>query len=191
MKQRYRFDIRRMSADCEANYARLCRLLPELAQCGTLADDGKVPECRLQVAQRVASPAELHLATIERTRYTTTLAVEWSQAGARGQGASPASGLFDIALVVRMYHDLRLAEVISARGQRIGLASYQYPNEHMLQPDEKIQQNQFLAELLSQGVQHGLAEPVATGSPVPRVVAGARARHDIEGAVALPRGRLA
>ena len=56
-----------------------------------------------------------------------------------------------------MYHDLRLAEVVTVSGRRLGLAKYEYPNELMFQPDEKVQQNLFLAELLGQFVQYGLA----------------------------------
>ena len=48
-----------------------------------------------------------------------------------------------------MYHDARMAEVVSAEHARRLRSIYPYPNEAMHQPDEKAQLNLFLGEWLS------------------------------------------
>ena len=158
-----------MSADCEANYVRLCRLLPgvvALAQSAREhADPAQLPELRselvraLQVDLSAGEPAELTLELSEQCRYTTTLNVTvrvrglerhaWLRSGKNAQEG--------VHMSVRLYHDVRLAEVIAFSGARSALASYSYPNEVMFQPDEKAQQNRFLAEWLSHALNHGLA----------------------------------
>lgn len=175
MKQKYRFDIKRMSADCEANYARLCRLLPEvLAQAavarkavgdGSGRSDFDPLKHRMLIELSVPNPAAIAVEVIEQCKFTTTLAMALElQAEMNGESIGeefvskkllPFSGM--LKLSVRMYHDVMLAEVIAFSGKRTALASYEYPNETMFQPDEKAQQNQFLAEVLSLGLKKGLA----------------------------------
>ena len=53
-----------------------------------------------------------------------------------------------------------MAEVVACNQQPSRLASYQYPNELMFQPDEKEQQNRFLAAWLSLTLKQGLSETV-------------------------------
>jgi ADP-ribose pyrophosphatase len=52
-------------------------------------------------------------------------------------------------LEVQVYHDARMAEVISAEHARRFRSIYPYPNVFMHQPDEKAQLNVFLGEWLS------------------------------------------
>ncbi len=52
-------------------------------------------------------------------------------------------------LEVQVYHDARMAEVVSAEHTRRLRSIYPYPNEAMHQPDEKAQLNLFLGEWLS------------------------------------------
>ena len=52
-------------------------------------------------------------------------------------------------LEVRVYHDARMAEVVSAENARRLHIRYPYPNAAMHQPDEKSQLNLFLGEWLS------------------------------------------
>jgi uncharacterized protein YqiB (DUF1249 family) len=164
VKQKYRFDIKRMSADCEANYVRLCRLLPEIAalsQCArTLADPSQATQGfkQLQRVLEIDLPSsqlgELSISVNEQCRYTTTLAVTVHIHGLAVPDDSARGG---VKMLVRLYHDVRLAEVIAFSGKHSKLASYEYPNEVMFQPDEKEQQNRFLAEWLGLGLIHGLA----------------------------------
>ncbi|MNF81102.1 putative dehydrogenase [compost metagenome] len=52
-------------------------------------------------------------------------------------------------LEVQVYHDARMAEVVSAEHARRFRGIYPYPNALMHQPDEKAQLNVFLGEWLS------------------------------------------
>lgn len=49
---------------------------------------------------------------------------------------------------IRLYHDARMAEVISSQDIHQVKPRYDYPNKHMHQQDEKQQINQFLNEWL-------------------------------------------
>lgn len=51
-------------------------------------------------------------------------------------------------MVIRLYHDARMAEVISSQDIHQVKPRYDYPNEQMHQQDEKQQINQFLNEWL-------------------------------------------
>lgn len=167
MKQRYKFDIKRMTADCEANYLRICRLLPavvDLADKARTAADtvsGRYAAQPLSRELLVALPGEeeacLTLIIQDQSRYTSTLRLDlaYTNAGKFSRFVGGSIGGTDTRLIVRMYHDMRLAEVVSVSGRRVGLASYEYPNDKMFQPDEKAQQNLFLAELLGLFVLQG------------------------------------
>ncbi len=143
---------------------RLCRLLPEivaLSQCArTVPDPSQATEgfTQLQRALQIDLPSsqlgELSISVNEQCRYTTTLAVTVHIHGLTVTDDSADGG---VKMLVRLYHDVRLAEVIAFSGKHSKLASYEYPNEVMFQPDEKEQQNRFLAEWLGLGLIHGLA----------------------------------
>jgi hypothetical protein len=61
-------------------------------------------------------------------------------------------------MVIRLYHDARLAEVISNQDIRHIKPRYDYPNNQMHQPDEKQQINVFLKEWLQLSLQLGQSE---------------------------------
>lgn len=129
LKDRYRVDLAELQAICEANYARLLRLLPEHRQAGL--------QRRISTGDEDGA-SELLLEVIEVNPYTTSLLLQHVHAW-------PWSG--PQTLEVRLYHDARLAEVIS-RQHRPYLGHYDYPNAAMYQPDEKHQLNLFLGEWL-------------------------------------------
>lgn len=131
-KRRYRIDLAAELAECEANYARLLRLLPMLE--------------RDTHAFGVGAHLQLHVTVTERSPYTTTL--EFCQLPAGIPSVAPR-------LTVRAYHDARLAEVIAFTSRRRVQPRYDYPNPAMHQPDEKSQWNRFLGEWLSHCLQHG------------------------------------
>ncbi len=56
---------------------------------------------------------------------------------------------------IRLYHDARMAEVISSQDIHQVKPRYDYPNKHMHQQDEKQQINQFLNEWLHLCLEHG------------------------------------
>jgi len=137
---RYKVDLKAFMADCEANYYRLLKLLPGF-------DDLDRFQLRLPGANQVI----MTLDVIERTPYTSL--VEICQ-----QGTKPtrlAEWLPEPSLKVRLYHDARLAEVVHCAGRRNPRPRYLYPNEDMLQPDEKAQWNRFLSEWLALAIGHG------------------------------------
>ncbi|MBS98679.1 MAG: hypothetical protein CMI01_08380 [Oceanospirillaceae bacterium] len=147
MKRKYVPDLSRQMAMCEANYARLLKLIPDL-------DNTDQREYQISWQGRSAL---VRLEVEERFRYTTTVLV--SQ-----QSESDSRWLESPQLLVRLYHDALMAEVICMRQRRQLSGRYAYPNPQMHQPDEKAQLNEFLGECLTQCLNHGhLMEPVFVG----------------------------
>ena len=108
---------------------RLCKLMMDLGS-------GEFRE----ISVLVNSVGEaIRFAISEDCRYTTTVTIAQRM----------PSGIRDLMLVVRAYHDVKCAEVISFQGQRKFTARYEYPNSKMRSPDEKVQINRFLGELLT------------------------------------------
>ncbi|MCY3884798.1 MAG: DUF1249 domain-containing protein [Gammaproteobacteria bacterium] len=127
--RRYRFDLLAHLAECDANYMRLCRLMQDLRS-------GEFRE----ISVLVSSVSEaIRFAVSESSRYTTTITI--------AQGMP--SGIRDLMLVVRAYHDVQCAEVISFQGHRQFAVKWTYPKQKMRAPDEKAQVNRFLGELLT------------------------------------------
>lgn len=138
-KKRYQVDLAAAQAECEANYARLQRLLPALARRAACPD---------RHAFGVGVDQQLHIAITERGPYTTTLEI-----------SQPPLGVPSLAprLTARVYHDARLVEVVAFTSRRRVQPRYDYPNPAMHQPDEKAQWNRFLGEWLSHCLQHGFS----------------------------------
>jgi uncharacterized protein YqiB (DUF1249 family) len=113
---------------CEVNYGRLLKLLPD---CDTE---------NLQYQFKVNASLLYTIKIIECSRYTSTL--EMSQKNQIGfEFLRPV-------VQVRLYHDAKMAEVISAQNIGSLKPSYQYPNIKMYQKNEKEMVNLFLAEWL-------------------------------------------
>lgn len=142
-KPRYRVDLSHLQAVCEANYLRLCRMMPGMSVQDEVsiivdADDGQQQRLIMRV--------------LERCRYTTTLQLIHER---RQDWLAPPS------MEIRLYHDAGMAEVVAAYNRRRFRGVYPYPNEQMLQPDEKTQLNTFLGEWLGYCQRHGQsAHPV-------------------------------
>ncbi|MCQ4272912.1 MULTISPECIES: DUF1249 domain-containing protein [Pseudomonas] len=132
LRERYRVDLTGLQATCEANYARLMRLLPSMR-------DGNGAR-RVALSQGERLLGVLALEVLDAGPYTTTLQV-------RQEHSLP--WLPVPRLEVRVYHDARMAEVICAEKARRFRGIYPYPNADMHQPDEKSQLNLFLGEWLS------------------------------------------
>lgn len=140
MKPRYKVDLTAHIADCELNYLRLRRLMPNMASA----------DCH----EFGLSGLRLRITVRERSRYTTTLDLQ--QHGSAGiELASPR-------LQVRVYHDAAMAEVVAWEGVRRVHPRYPYPNKKMYQRDEKRQWNRFLGEWLQHCLDCGysLVDPV-------------------------------
>ena len=136
-KRRYIPDLTRQMAVAEVNYHRLQRLLGEFTQLATL-------QVTLQHGHGAAA-TQLQVQVIERFSYTTTLEVQL------GGGAK----WWQKPLHVRLYHDMRMAEVVKSADYRQYRGSYGFVNNQGLVADEKAQLNSYLALLLKQALQHG------------------------------------
>lgn len=122
-------DLAALIRCCEVNYLRLWQLLRQLEQ----------PGDRLSWALDEHTAVEARLD--ERTPYTALVTLSQIRAD------TPSWLLPNMS--VRLYHDARVAEVLTS--QQIGrlAARYDYPNAKMHQRDEKYQVNHFLGEWLA------------------------------------------
>lgn len=129
LKQKYTPNLRNLLAMCDANYVRLLKLLPE---CDVE---------NMQYQFTVSDHLQYQIKITECARYTTT--VEMTQLHL---------GLPDYvkpAMQIRLYHDARMAEVLSSQNVGRFNGSYPYPNKQMHQKNEKEMVNLFLAEWLA------------------------------------------
>ena len=133
-------------AECDGNYLRLTRLMPDLM---------RADRRYFRIFRDAAAPP-VTFEVVHRSRYTTVLTLCHRAVG-RGLGGT--------RIKVRLYHDARCAEVIEFQGHRRFKPVYQYPNPEMRQPDEKAQVNRFLRDFLNACLRHGVAneEPVMIG----------------------------
>lgn len=133
-KPNYHVNLIRLQALCEGNYLRLMRLLPDLS---------KQEHFHLPVKHRKGENNRLEwlaIDVLERAPFTTLLRLKMDASWGK---------LFKIPETeVRLYHDVRMAEVISRNTRQTIQPRYDYPNAKMHQPDEKEQHNQFLAQWL-------------------------------------------
>jgi uncharacterized protein YqiB (DUF1249 family) len=136
-KPRYQLDFGEHMACCEENFQRLQRLLPMMQRDDQLQFGIDAPG---QVSGRI------ELSVIERSRFTTTLSI--TQYGL-------LTWLGAHQLVVRMYHDASVAEVIACKKGRQLREYYSYPNCNMFHEDEKVQLNRYLGEWLSHCLRYG------------------------------------
>lgn len=135
-RRRQVHDLGELMAIYECNYIRLRQLIPDM---DAVAAGG------ISVA---AGALDLHLTVSERNRYTTTLTLTYLFEDEQGQFPAP-----DIQ--VRIYHDARLAEVISC-GRRRGVRNASYDcwrRDYTL--DAKWRINRFLQKWLGYCLRQG------------------------------------
>lgn len=128
-------------AECEANYARIMQLLPDM---------DSVDRREFGVEMRASKPIRIRMDVTERCKYTTMVDVSQLPDDSADQ---PWQRLPSFSL--RIYHDARMAEVVAYNRHLRFLPSYEYPNDQMYQRDEKIQLNTFLGEWLSHCLRYG------------------------------------
>ena len=113
----------------ESNYIRLRNLVP---------DPDAIPD---SVISNALGALDLHLRILERCRFTTTLNLTYHFQDSEGMFPAPD-------MRVRIYHDARVGEVISA-GRRRGLRHAEYNRMHnSYSIDEKWRMNRFLQKWL-------------------------------------------
>jgi len=135
---RYVPDLTGLMAECEANYARLLKLLPDMAQ---------TKSRQLAITYPSGQTVRIQLELLEDFRYTSTVQIRHC--------ASAGPWLHTPCVAVRLYHDARMAEVVDAQHLRQLKGIYNYPNAYMHQADEKVQRNLYLGEWLCYCLQHG------------------------------------
>ena len=132
---RYVPDVTGMMAECEANYARLLKLLPETGH------------RTLSVTYPSGQTVTVLFEVLEEFRYTSSVRIS--------QCASSCDWLHLPNMAVRLYHDASMAEVVNAEHMRQLRGIYPYPNERMHYADEKVQRNLYLGEWLSYCLKNG------------------------------------
>lgn len=132
-QSRYQPNLVSLMRLCANNYMLLLKLL---------ADKNKLEEQRHFFISEHLSYA---ITVTEVTRYTSLLTFAQNS---ENSACIKLSKLIQPSMVVRLYHDARMAEVISSQGVRQVKPRYDYPNADMHQQDEKNQINQFLNEWL-------------------------------------------
>ncbi|UJF23618.1 DUF1249 domain-containing protein [Shewanella sp. OMA3-2] len=129
-KTRYQPNVSAFLALCGRNYALILKWLPDASE----IDTSWVVEGEF---------GSLAVTLIENTRYTQL--VEISRSLPHSLFVSSPK------VVVRIYHDAQLAEVLTSQQIFSFKPVYDYPNIDMHQADEKFQVNAFLEELLKIG----------------------------------------
>lgn len=129
-KNKYQPNVSAFLALCGRNYALILKWLPDESEHDTMwTIDGEF--------------GSLAVTLLENTKYTQLIEIS----------RSLPHSLFVLSpkVVVRVYHDAQLAEVLTSQQIFSFKPVYDYPNIHMHQADEKFQVNAFLEELLKIG----------------------------------------
>lgn len=138
MHKRPAADLSRLQSDAAANYLLLQRLWHQPEQGVQL----------IGLRQHGRDLGFLRLQELELTTWTQLLQLQFF-----AENEHP--WLRPVSLEIRVYHDVKLAEVISFQQQQPREGQYNYPNEQMFHPDEKVQVNAFLKEWLKLALDRG------------------------------------
>lgn len=114
---------------CESNYRKLVLMLPDINLFEHVTLDSKDHSVSVSVN------------VLERTPYTTLIKI--CSRYIMCSGFSPKT-----LLEVRIYHDAKVAEVVTVQGHQRIRPHYDYPNTDMYLPDEKRQTNRLLSDML-------------------------------------------
>ena len=136
--RKYIPDLVEQSSQCERNYLKLLKLMPNFDE---------RDEYRYELHSDQGQLGGLNLKVTVRFKYTAT--VEVTQLVDMGEWL-PAP-----TMLVRIYHDARMAEVIAFQNKRRFKGTYDYPNDDMHHRDEKCQLNRFLGHWLNYCMEHG------------------------------------
>ena len=175
---RYRIDLVRQMADCDANFIRLLKLMPALESfreacfvaeqelaCTDSVEPAlqrfspfqnaplKISKCGSQYAREFAigSPAGDEV----RVRISVLEVFPYTSTLAINQLTRVSPWIDPPGILVRVYHDATTAEAVAYQGHKAFLAKYAIPNPTMYHQDEKRQINEFLGEWLSLCLQAG------------------------------------
>lgn len=133
--KRYVPDLMSLQRTCEVNYMALMKLLPPGGSVGA--------ERRYQVGNGL----QFQLTVTEESRFTSQVIL--------AQHNPELPSYLQARIEIRLYHDVRMAEVCAAQQISMLQPRYDYPNQKMYHRDEKEQVNLFLADWLRFCLKHG------------------------------------
>ena len=133
--KRYVPDLMSLQRTCEVNYMALMKLLPPGGSVGA--------ERRYQVGTGL----QFQLTVTEESRFTSQVIL--------AQHNPELPSYLQARIEIRLYHDVRMAEVCAAQQISMLQPRYDYPNQKMHHRDEKEQVNLFLADWLRFCLKHG------------------------------------
>jgi uncharacterized protein len=145
--KRYCVDLLSHMAECDANFARLMKLMPGFAERDLHVFNLVIAEHTARVSLRV----------VERCPYTTWVELLQHPVVSGLEFELPA-----LRVLIRLYHDARNAEVVEFQESSRFRSTYPYPNPEMRHRDEKVQVNRFLGEYLAACLAHGTATEPAS-----------------------------
>jgi len=166
----YSIDLIKQMAECDANYIRLLKLVPQLKAYKdksfldyAMFCNNQAEETEMDTTAPIAEPEKLlegltsefciaesdsgdgkvtvSIKILEAFKYTTTLEIV--------QKPVLRKWMTNPSMLVRAYHDASTAEVTSYQGHRNLQPRYSQPNPKMYHADEKMQVNKFLGEWLT------------------------------------------
>lgn len=130
-------DLKTLQRTCDMNYMALMKLLPQHAVVGDTVSIG--------ISEQVLFVVKV----LETAPYTWHASIE--------QCTQDLPSFMRMKVKVRLYHDVRMAEVCASQQILTLRSSYHYPNANMHHRNEKEQVNLFLAEWLKCCLQHGFS----------------------------------
>lgn len=133
--RRYFPDLSKFIMTGERNYARLLKLVKQW-------QEGE------KLVYRCGEDQHLVIEVLEEFTYTSGIKVTFELNHAHRW--IPAHDL-----TVRLYHDARIAEVVSTKCYKRLEPVYKFPNNQGIYPDEKQQMNQLLADWLVNCLENG------------------------------------
>ncbi|KHE16220.1 dehydrogenase [Aeromonas hydrophila] len=133
--KRYVPDLMSLQRTCEVNYMTLMKLLPPGGSVGA------------ERCYQVGNGLQFQLTVSEESRFTSQVIL--------AQHNPELPSYLQARIEIRLYHDVRMAEVCAAQQISRLQPRYDYPNKNMHQRDEKEQVNLFLADWLKFCLRHG------------------------------------
>lgn len=127
---KYSVDLAGLQRDGELIYLLLSRFLGEMP----------LHASRTLVMGDQGHQNDVHLEVIEVTPYTAVIQLTPESSASYTQG---------FAMQIRAYHDACIADIVRCDHLHQLLPKYPYPNDRMLQPDEKAQLHRFVREWLA------------------------------------------
>ncbi|TQV86987.1 DUF1249 domain-containing protein [Aliikangiella coralliicola] len=136
-KAAYKPDLNELLSQCELNYWLLARLMPNLVTLNDQSEKAELLQSQWQVA---SSAVQLKFQITDLAKYTTTMTLTID---------SPRLKITrEMQLIIRLYHDVKMMEVMEGSGPGALKAVYEKINGNTKPVDEKRQINRFLGESL-------------------------------------------